>query len=486
MKSTIEKISALAAVATLVAGMAMADIRILSVSGIVRVTPPGSVNFSQAVRGMVLPEGSEVVTTQTGKVQIEVSPGNVVSLHANTDIKISSAKPRASGFQLLAGRLKGVFSRMASDERFEVNFSNSGAVASVKGTTLTAEQGPDGFKLNTIFGEVELKLHGSSVFIPQGTGWNGVRLEALTEDEIGAALNETSNEDAKRDRGELHSFVNEVKTTKEDNQEVVTQVHENDFAVGRTLRDVHGNLARVEQILARPNGSSIQFVNLVKRESYVYKGKFSYGGSNGPRFDYLEGFLTFNTALPDSIADWPGFFNANKDVKAETARITMANGPVSDPGRDVLTRTYDVSSNNTQSSQPTTVVFNGVTLTKDDTVASVNQDGGKTFDSQLWSTNVTTWNGGTNGPVDLRVEAYAIDQNGNILTVNSIMSNGSQDPIGYAKTLAGEGIISIVDHTSHADQMNRGNIDLVFIPDMVIAIATKYAPSLGSISTSGN
>lgn len=495
MKAMSARISALAAAAVLVAGLAAADIRVLAVSGIVRVTPPGSMNFSQAVRGMVLPEGTQIVTTESGRVQIEVSAGNIVSLHANTQIKIASAKPRASGFQLLAGRLKGVFNRLASDERFEVQFSNSGAVASVKGTTLAAEQNGDTYRLLTIYGEVELKDRGHSVFVPQGTVWNGVRLEALSEEEIHDALNETSNEDAAHKRGELHSFVNEVKTTNEQNQDVVTQVHENDFAVGRTLRDVHGNLARVEQILARPDGASIQFVNLVKRESYEYHGKFAYHGSNGPRFDYLEGFVTFNQPLPDSIGAWAGFFSTHKDVEAKTARITLANGPVSDPNRDVLSRTYDVSSNHTNNTSSgvdsDTFTFNGQTLTVHKTASSNHQDGG----DELWATSVGVAYRDTNGngildtgeqTYNMNFEGYAIDQDGKVLTLNSIMANGSQDPIGYAKTLAGEGIISIVDANTGADAMRRGNIDLIFIPDIIIAIATKYAPSLGSVSTSGN
>lgn len=478
MKSTIEKISALTAIATLVAGLAVADIHILSVSGIVRVTPPGSVNFSQAVRGMVLPEGAEVVTTQTGKVQIEVAPGNIVSLRSNTDIKISSAKPRASGFQLLAGRLKGVFSRMASDERFEVNFSNSGAVASVKGTTLTAEQGPDGYSLNTIFGEVELKNQGTSVFIPQGTGWNGVKLEALTDQEINDALNETTDPGTARHRGELHTFANDINKTNDVVRDTIDKNRENDFSVGRTLKDVHGNIARVQQLLFRPNNQTIEFVNLVQRDSYNYAGKFSYNGSHGPRLDYFEADASFNTALPDSLGDWPSFFSSHKDIKLETVNTTLANGPVRDPNRDVLTRSYDVANSNNQTSQPTTMMFNGVPITQDVNAVSTKQDGG----SDLWATNITSWNSGS---VFMRTEAYAIDQNGKVLSLDSIITNGSQDPIGYVKTLAGEGIISIVDANGN-DLMHRGNIDLIVIPDIAIAIATKYAPSLGSINTSGN
>lgn len=488
----------IAVAAFVVAASVSAESRIVSVSGIVRVAPPaqpGSEQYTQAVEGQPLADGSTVITAENGRVTIEVSPGNVVRLRGESKIVVGSPRGKVTRFKLLAGTFRGIFNRLTGGDRFEVEFSSMSAIASVKGTTFDAHEGSGGASLRTIFGAIDLILKGSVQSVPQGCGMfvgqgGVVQIRPLTQSEIEEALSKKLGVD----RSDIHKFIERARDSILADQDVVVQIREDDFAVGRSLRDVHGNLARVDQRLIRPDPFTIQFVNLVKRDSYAYKGKFSYAGPSGPRYDYLEGLVKFNLGLPDSVVGWPAFFSNNDNVEAVYSRVLIANGKPGDPGRDVLYRESYFQDN-----EPDGFTLNGVRyIPGGDTVDADGSDSG-----DLWATTIqgawdAAWDTNADGRMDdeekmmagpatitLRLEAYAIDQDGKVLNLDRLTTGALNDPFGVVKSIAAEGIISAVGHMGE-QVFNRGNIDLIVIPDLVVAIAQKYGASMAASINSGD
>jgi hypothetical protein len=198
--------------------------------------------------------------------------------------------------------------------------------------------------------------------------------------------------------------------------------------------------------------------------------------------------IQFNMGLPDSVVDWPGFFTTNKDhVKAVYGLITMANGRPGDVTRDVFTR--DTHFDADPPNQPNYFTFNGKNYEVDGSVKPPHADGSDL--GSLWATSesVAYEVGHMGDPlhmITLRFEAYAINETGKILNLHDFTTDSLNDPFGLLKTIAVEGIISGVDFNG-AQVFNRGNIDLIVIPDLVVAIAQKYGVSMASsISTSGN
>jgi len=502
----------LVAVAAMAASGALAGSRIIAASGIVRVSPPapaGSEQFAQAAVGQPLVDGSIVMTAENGRVTIEVSPGNIVRLRGDTRIVVGAPRGQTTRFRLIAGKLRGVFGRLTGNERFEVEFASMSAVASVKGTTFEAADGSGGISLRTVFGAIDMIFSNSTQSIPQGcgmfTGAGGVlQVRPLTEAEIQDAVWGDSGS-PQGDRSDLHAFVEGARDAAAAQQEIVVQVREDDFAVGRSLRDVHGNLARVDQRLIRPAPDTIQFVNLVKRDSYVYAGRFSYSGPSGVRYDYLEGLVRFNVSLPDSIVDWPAFFVNNDNVEPVYGRVMAANGRAADPGRDIVMRVTTFQDNETDF----VYILNGTDnldnppaakryIVGDEVTHSDGSDAGS-----LWATSIQTMfpvaaDTDLDGTIseaeasaawathlELRLEAYGLNENGGILNINDFTSDSLNGPFGLLRSVAVESVISIAD-ANGGQFFGRSNIDLIVIPDLVVAIVQRYGISMAQSLNSSN
>jgi hypothetical protein len=243
----------------------------------------------------------------------------------------------------------------------------------------------------------------------------------------------------------------------------------------------------------------MEFVNIVKRDSYDYRtNKFAYNGYTGPRYDFMQATVKFNMALPNSVLDWPAFVVKNQDnIKPTQVIFAMANGGPNDSTRDEIRKVVNFDSNGdpvvvghttrtetwydsqpiygqngqymgnqqvaqsrivTEDVEDETFLVNGRAFIVDgdaDTQDVNGQDSG-----DLWGTAVLTAYYDANGNkmldagektsanrLNLRVEGYAIDSNGAILNINTAVENGAKDPLNYVQTIAGEAIISPVNAT---------------------------------------
>lgn len=321
--------------------------------------------------------------------------------------------------------------------------------------------------------------------------------------------------------------------------EAVSVVRENDLASGRTLRDRFGNLARVEQRLFRPSADEIQFVNIIKRNEYRYAGYFAKPSTlgSGARMDYMEARIRFDRGLPDNIMEWPSFFaDAGDSLNVLSAKTKIANNKPSaayvnsdfieltavyNPVKDELggIKCGAGQTLGTQCFQETVIGYNdgtnyvrhrvsecgnsGVVCTQSGGVAvtpvAFKTDGSGNGD--MFSTNVraigiidTTVNGVTgtdplltagDNTLWMMAESYAINNDGSLLNIHSVLGSNISDPFAYLRTVAGHGALTIgygsysnVTKSATNTLFRRGNIDLIFIPDLAVDLVQRFAAQL--------
>ncbi len=313
--------------------------------------------------------------------------------------------------------------------------------------------------------------------------------------------------------------------------DIVSSVREDDLTSGRALIDRHGNLVRVEQRLQRPTGDTLQFVNFVKRDEYAFKGYFAPDNlTSAARKDYMKATVTFNKSLPESIADWPAFFSENSDVlKVTGMNAELANGiDVNNQDYIKFNTAYNSAKNEVGGAQclgkqtlgtdcfeETIVGFVKNTTKKGEwrvsdcnssncgsTTAEIKSHGGDVDDGgdgsgNLWgkaeapinveneiidTENLVVEANAATAEMWLLTESYAIDNSGSILNINNILNSNITDPFTFMKSVGIETVMTLrTDKSANAGQtifQNRGNIDLVIIPDLMVDIVQKYAGQL--------
>ncbi len=302
-------------------------------------------------RDMIIKEGGTIRSGSRGAAVIRMPNKTKIWLRANSNLEIEENKSFSSRISLLFGSIKIRVPHLLRREKFRVKTPT--AICAVRGTEFTLSTSPEGkMRIAVLYGEVKLSYtvppnKGPRVlYVPQGNvlsveekGKQGART-LLTKAQESKALENwdpgLSKKDRqkmlkqkKNDRGQMKEFARVANTTDKKISGFTTTVKESDIEAGRTLKDVHGNLVRVDQRLMRPDGQTLQFFNLVKRPVYnhVNHGGFAYYGNPGGitnRLDLLQMNMVFNKTLPDRMEEWPGFFDGNS-VHAEKAAFISAN-----------------------------------------------------------------------------------------------------------------------------------------------------------------
>lgn len=129
-------------------------------------------------------------------------------------------------------------------------------------------------------------------------------------------------------RREIREAILDIKFDMETAREVIEDTKESDSSTGRTLRDIHGNLVRVEQYFMRPEPGTVHFISITKRDNYKYNGRMNVADT-GVRIDCLETKMSFNLEMPNKISDWIGFFkdisDNDKDFYITDLEMKMTN-----------------------------------------------------------------------------------------------------------------------------------------------------------------
>jgi hypothetical protein len=400
-----------------------------------------------------------------------------------------------------------------------------------------------GTSLQVLFGEIKFDRVAKdttqvleSFVVTQGMGFSEGEIVILTpQQEMEGLENWTPDvPDEKRqeqlirtsnERQQIRHFSHAVKNMEREVREVREQVKEQDFAAGRTLVDVHGNVVRVDQRLDRPDSSTVQLVNVVKRQGYTSGGfkQYSYNGPTGARIDAMIAKVKFNKELPANINEFPGFFkDEGENIKLDQASLILAN--IDSATNETFTIAFlgsrDKTSTSdeidpdlyigtfTDSAKRSTLfaldVDNATTnLTRfkeDSSVKSV--DSGDSDTGELSAHYADRWKevGNESNTVWLASEQFIINNSGGIRNVSDFTSGGT-DYETLLKESAGEigafvkqdvsGAPSrTLDVTANRNSGTTGfkggnvskrNVDLVFTPDLALAIIKSLASSAEDI-----
>jgi len=510
-----------------------ADVRITKSVG--NVTVYQNNIWNNASIGMAIGQQDKIKTGPVSRAELLLDGESKIWVNENSEVEVNSLGAE-SIFKLILGKIRNKI-KLAKGGKFTVKTPVS--VCAVRGTEFVASDKGEIYVLegnvdfsngegtdNTNVGEGQGTAIGEKGIIPQPAPltneqkiameqeWSGFDEDAKQEgsniDKKEEKKKEKTQEEAKKDilkdeiqtlKQELIEIVNNIKSEAQATREIANEIKEADFATGRTLKDIHGNVVRVEQQLIRPDSQTMQFLNFTKRDGYVYNGKFKYDGTSGNRLDVLETKVTFNKRLPEQLTEWPGFI-ANQDEDTfypqsvyvrltnqtdtiESIGESRAAGQLDNDGKVLKDRT--ICTNNYITTNAGKWKFDENYDALDNAITADGEDAGN-----LWSTAITPkikldGVGDTSGTkyIYMFTESYAINNNGKLLNLNDF-TNTSKDPFTLMKEVAAEGIISAREGNtiSSPSFFSKGNLDLVITPDIVIAIATKLATQAGEIADS--
>lgn len=335
------------------------EAKLLSFAGTVEIKADRDAEWAAATDGMEIKESGALRTGDDGSAVVLMPNKSKVWVKENSGLEIEQRKTLASRLALLFGKMKVRVPHLMRKERFEVR--TPAAVCAVRGTEFTVEATPEGaMDIKVLYGEVKLNFTvppvkgKAEVRIPQG---QGLKLEEkgkpakqalLTkEQEYRALENWNPGLDPKErmaeivekenSRAQIKQFAKVTAGAEQQVKAFINTAKESDLEAGRTLKDIHGNMVRVEQRLIRPDPQTLQFFNIVKRPTYrdydysspmaqTYGGfKYEYaGGAIVNRLDMFQVNLGFDRALPQRIEQWPSFFNDN-DINPSYMTTVAAN-----------------------------------------------------------------------------------------------------------------------------------------------------------------
>ncbi len=331
------------------------DVKIIKIEGDVKFKQSVSSEWKDAVPSTIVPEGGAIMTGVNSMAMLDSGNNSTIWMRENTTLEVEQKKDLITRLNLVFGKIKVRVPHLRRKEKYEIKTPM--AVCGVRGTDLVIESDKEGkMTLQVLFGSVKVsyiapQLGRHEFDIAQGEYMSiggkdeaaqvmvmdkKMELEGLAKWDPGLSDN-ARIEDIKQkevDRAKIRDFADSTARTENIVSNFTSKARESDIEAGRTLRDVHGNLVRVDQRLMRPDPSTLQFFNLVKRPVYNYKGtaysEFRYNGAPlENRYDMAVFTMNFNKELPQSISEWPSFFNENS-VKPNWATYVFANRTYSD------------------------------------------------------------------------------------------------------------------------------------------------------------
>lgn len=505
-----------------------------SIAGTVETRPSKDAQWQAASKGAQLLEGAAVRTGADGRAILLFKNGTRIWIKEKSSLDLSELKDRAHQVLLREGSIKTRVPHLKFRERFRLR--TPAAVVGVRGTVLVLETDSSGEpSVDVLFGEVRLGRappesdnETDKVYIPQGNTFLGGRVKLLTREQEVLGLEDwspgLSPEERRKDliesmkkRDDVRQFAALTRAAESEIAESQQQIKEEDFASGRTLVDVHGNVVRVDQRLDRPDNKTLQVVNVVKRKDYASGGfrKYAYNGSAGARLDSVKTKIEFNTALPDNLNELPGFFSANENnIKAERSEVVFANmgdsGDVftiammglRDPNTDDISANLFIGTLQTASGrsgktrlfelrQKADGTVDGLTKFTEDTTASEVKNEGT---DELYGNFAKRWTSPGRASLWLASEFFVINNAGKVRNLKEFTDGSVNFDSLFKDTAAQLGIFaktnvsnapSSVDATDFAGGNSaKKNIDVVIIPDIFVSVVKSLASSISSLSKS--
>lgn len=492
-----------------------ADLKISYVSGSAAVSHHNQ--WVEANSKTALSVNDKIKTLSNSRVAVVLDKLTRIWISPNSEVEVSSLG-NESFFNLLAGKIRARV-KLMSGKKFKVKTPT--AVASIRGTEFVISS--EG-QLAVLEGKVEFAGLNPAQAMEVGAGqigsfdsaglpqspremsqeektkiseeWQGFDKE---ENKNGTNGQQGENKGKKEDlkgqiadlRKEIHDIVGNIKTDINTAREITNEIKEADLSSGRTLRDVHGNLVRVEQHLIRPDSRTLEILNLTKRSEYRYSDRQRWGftAPSGSRLDIMDVTIKMNMGLPEQITEWPSYISSKSDdMHPETINVKMSNQTDEMNFSGVWTLKGQADQKGKVLDEDGMVFNTYINGWKvDDTYDSAEE--GKTGDGgdsgELWSWAISpdikiTKDGEADKFIRIYNEAYGINNDGKILNINDFIS-GSENPFAVLKQVAAEQIVFVRNLNDNTSFLNRGNLDLVYTPDLAITVVQKLATQAGEL-----
>lgn len=513
-----------------------AGVTIGAVSGSVEYRFDKQAAWKTATSGTEVPEGGSIRTGNDGRTSLQYPNKATVWLKPSTTVEIEERQPLSNRLALMFGAIKARVPHLKRREKFAVRTTQ--AVAAVRGTVFTTEANKNGdITVKVLFGQVNLAMTvpgetARTFKITQGNGFFDGKAKQLTPDQekdgmenwapgLAEGQRDAGLREKERSRQSLRHYARESGKMNRDLARARQDLKSSDFETGRTLTDVHGNLVRVDSRFDRPDGKTLQVLNVVKRTGYASGGfrTYTYNGVNSSRIDSARIKVKFNQDLPENLNEIPGFMSSNEStLKVDQSEMVLANQAdtnnifvVAFMGVRSGTVTDDIDPNlyvGTLSSisslfQVSPTNTTGLTQfykagTNGDTRTDIFNSG---TGGELYSNSAVAWNsincattacGGGNA-IWLASENFAITNGGAIRNVSDFTA--SSDFQGLLADTAGQVGIFVKSGTVGSQTVGSAestvmaggnatskNIDMIFTPDLPIAIIKSLATSLDAAS----
>lgn len=312
---------------------------VTALDGDVQFIKSGSSDWQSAEVGFVLSDGDKISSKENSWAEISMENGHQVKIGPESYMTINSLGTKTN-LELFKGSLFSKVKTLKGGESYNVKAPET--VCSVRGTEFNVNIGQEGQTQVLVYeGSVLAKEinTGEAVVVNAGKYTVIIKNQPPSEPDDIAELEssqrsqdpeegeeeeedkeeaEAEEEEEEDDDDEMASFkedlrqeikeaVNDIKVEVISARDVVEETKETDSATGRTLKDIHGNLVRIEQYLLRPQPDTVQFINITKRSDYKYSGNMNVSGT-GARLDSIEFKAKFNREMPEKISQWFSFF----------------------------------------------------------------------------------------------------------------------------------------------------------------------------------
>ena len=440
-----------------VSSLAAGDASVTFLSGSAEIKKKSGETVPARLR-MPLDFGDEIKTADNSTMEISLDESVKIRVSAASLFRLSSqnknARTSENKFSLEYGKVWSSVNRLRKNKNFEIE--TPVAIAGVRGTIFAVKADESGTTVYVGAGQVGFlsKALGKEVVLDKSYT---VRIDSEGKFSESRRMNEQDKKEMmsgvpvffqKSDSDEAYNLSQKIGAERDAlnaSRRTAQNLKENDLGAGRTLRDLHGNIVRVEQIFRKNAANSFQLINLSKRDSGI---------------DFFDITIFMNKNLPDNLGDWGQFLINEKNLNI-TSRKVLAGAKRKSGTDDLITWSGNYNSSSKEFEE--SFIINGSeTLTPAHKTLPVFKLGsGNEFISE---SEIPLYRPNGQLACKLRVSMYVINNDGNILSQKILASNS--DVLQLLSTAAGEIILS-------SDAMMAGSIDVVIVPDIAFVVINE-------------
>lgn len=301
---------------------------------------------------MTLIKNDRIETGPLSGVLIRMDDGSTIKIGENSKFTIKDVKTkppkREAHFKLGIGT---ALAKVVKRKYSKFSIETPTGVVGVRGTEFAVTTDGQNTEVYVFEGSVHFETQqGASYIINPGQYASNTsppkeippekkqQLSQQLGEEVGKA--EKSEEEKKEEikramkrelRESMREAINDARRSIEDARNAAGEIRSNELSASRVLKDVHGNVVRVEQRLLRPATDTVVLINVTRRDNYNYRGLLYYikgfdFSTQGPRTDTARTEYVGNMDIPMNISEWPAFLANNMDTfKFERITSSITN-----------------------------------------------------------------------------------------------------------------------------------------------------------------